>query len=45
MSKTKRVLKIAAMPVVAVGIYAWMIRAAYRDLATMWRHRHEGDRR
>lgn len=45
MSKTKRVLKIAAMPVVAVGIYAWMIREAYRDLRIMWQRRHEGDDR
>lgn len=45
MSKTKRVLKIAAMPVVVVGIYAWMIRAAYRDLKIMWQRRHEGDDR
>lgn len=45
MSKTKRVLKIVAMPAVAVGIYAWMMREAYRDLKIMWSRRNEGDGR
>lgn len=44
MSRTRRVLKIAAMPVVAVGIYAWLIREAYRDIRIMWRRRHEGEK-
>lgn len=42
MSRTRRVLKIVAMPVVVVGIYVWMLRAAYRDAKTMWRRQREG---
>ena len=42
MSRTRRVLRIVAMPVVVVGIYTWMLRAAYRDAKTMWRRRSEG---
>lgn len=44
MSKTRRALKIVAMPVVVVGIYAWMIRAAYRDLKTVLRRRKGAER-
>jgi hypothetical protein len=32
MNRTRQVLGILATPVVVVGIYAWMLRAAYRDL-------------
>lgn len=35
MNKTRRTLQLLATPVVVVGIYAWMLRAAYRDLRTM----------
>lgn len=31
MSKTRRALKIVAMPVVAAAIYAWLIRNAYLE--------------
>ncbi len=35
MNRTRQVLGILATPVVVVGIYTWLLRAAYRDLRTM----------
>jgi hypothetical protein len=35
MSKTRRLIHIAAMPVVASAIYVWLIREAYRDAKHM----------
>jgi hypothetical protein len=42
MSKTRRTLQLLATPVVVVGIYAWMLRAAYRDLRTMLKKQRGG---
>lgn len=35
MSKTRRTLQIMATPVVIVGIYAFLLREAYRDAKHM----------
>jgi hypothetical protein len=35
MSKTRRLIHIAAMPVVAGAIYAWLIRQACKDAVHM----------
>ena len=35
MNRTRKVLGILSTPVVVVGIYAWLIREAYRDLRVM----------
>ena len=42
MSKTRRTLQLIATPVVVVGIYAWLIREAYRDLRTMLKKQGSG---
>ena len=41
MNKTQKILKIAATPVVVVGIYAWLIRNAYLDAKTVLKRRWE----
>ena len=41
MSRTRKLLHIAAMPVVAGAIYAWLIRQACKDAAHMFRLRRK----